>query len=380
VAAVARELRAQAGDGPLPVFSAVGPDPESCVETATILEAQAMGGLEPHSISHAELDGLLPELAELGWAADEPFDASMTLPRAVYLLAHRRGVKAVLDGIDGDTILGEGSHLARLLRRGRWLTAWREAVGQNRFWGGAYPAWSELGRGAVRAFAPAPLYPLGRRLRGRPPAAQLRTNIEKSLISADFARRIRLGERLEALAALRPPTPPADLTGEAVQAVAHPYLTVGVERYGRTAAALGLEPRHPFLDRRLVELCVALPGGQKLKNGWPKAVLRRAMSGTLPEAVLQRRGKGHLGPEFTAAVAAAERARISHILEVDAGLLTPYLDMGKVRAGGDRCFANRVLHPPWVLEAAHLAQWLRRQAARPAPPASERAAAIPHRL
>ena len=380
VAAVARELRAEAGDGPLPVFSAIGPEPASCVETATILAAQAMGGLEPHSVSHAELDELLPELAELGWDVDEPFDASMILPRAVYLLAHRRGVKAVLDGIDGDTILGEGSHLARLLRRGRWLTAWREAVGQNRFWGGAYPAWSELGRGAVRAFAPAPLYRLGRRLRGRTPAAQLHANIEKSLISSDFARRIRLGERLVALAEQWPDELAADLPAEAVRAVSHPYLTVGVERYGRTAAALGLEPRHPFLDRRLVELCVSLPGEQKLAGGWPKAVQRRAMAGRLPQAVRRRRGKKHLGPAFTTAVAAAERARIIHILEVDAGRLSPYLDMGKVDDGGDRCFGNSALQPPRVLEAAHLAQWLRRHAARPAPAASARAAAIPHRL
>jgi asparagine synthase (glutamine-hydrolysing) len=304
----------------------------------------------------------------------------MTLVRAVYLLARRRGVKAVLDGIDGDTLLGEGSYLARLVRGGRWLAAWREGVGQNRFWGGHYPAWSELGRAVFRAFAPASLHRLGRRLRGCSPAALLQANIEKSLISSDFAQRIRFGERLGALAAQRLNESAANLPGEAVRAVSHPYLTVGVERYGRTAAALALEPRHPFLDRRLVELCVALPGGQKLKNGWPKAVLRRAMSGALPEAVLQRRGKEHLGPEFTAAVAAAERARITNILEVDAGRLSPYLDMGKVRAGGDRWFANHVLHPTRVLEAAHLAQWLRRHAARPAPPASARAAAIPHRL
>jgi asparagine synthase (glutamine-hydrolysing) len=381
VVAVARELRAQAGEGPLPVFSAIGPEPATCVETATILEAQAMGGLEAHSVNHAALGELLPELAELGWGVDEPFDDSMTLVRAVYLLAHRRGVKAVLDGIDGDTVLGEGSHLARLVRAGRWRTAWREAVGQNRFWGGHYPAWSELVRAAFRAFAPVPLCRLTRHLRGNSPAAQLRANIEKSLISSDFAERIQLGERLEALAAHRPDEPTADLPAEMVEAVNHPFLTVGVERYGRTAAALGLEPRHPFLDRRVVELCVSLPGEQKLAGGWPKAVLRRAMSGRLPEAVLRRCGRKHLGEAYTAAVASAERARITRFLGHDTEQLSAYLDMGKVRAAGDRCYADRDLHrPSWALEAAHLALWLRRHAVRPAPDASARATAIPHRL
>ena len=57
----------------------------------------------------------------------------MTLVHAVYLKAHQQGVKALMDGIDGDTVLSEGSHIVRLLRQGRWPTAYREAVAQNRF-------------------------------------------------------------------------------------------------------------------------------------------------------------------------------------------------------------------------------------------------------
>lgn len=368
VVAVARKLRARAGEGPLPVVSAIGPEPASCVETATILEAQAMGGLEPHSISHAALGELLPELAELGWGVDEPFDSHMTLVRAVYLLARRRGVKGMLDGIDGDTVLGEGSHLARLLRRGRWLTAWREAVGQNRFWVGHYPAWSELGRGAFRAFAPGQLYRVARRLRGRSPAAQLRVNIEKSLISSDFAQRIRLGERLEALAAHRPHEPADDLPSERARAVSHPYLTVGIERYGRTAAALGLEPRHPYLDRRVVELCVSLPGEQKLAGGWPKAVLRRAMAGKLPETVRWRCGKEHLGWTFTQAVLSAEQQRLRHCIEEGVVGLAHYIDGGKLRTDWEAHLEGRDSRSSErTYQAAVLAGWLYEHRSRPKP-------------
>jgi asparagine synthase (glutamine-hydrolysing) len=368
VVAVARELRAQAGEGPLPVFSAIGPEPAGCVETATILEAQTMGGLEPHSISHAALGELLPELAELGWGVDEPFDSHMTLVRAVYLLASRRGVKAVLDGIDGDTLLGEGSHLARLLRRGRWLTAWREAVGQNRFWVGHYPAWSELGRGAFRAFAPRQLHRAARRLRGRSPAAQLRANIEKSLISPDFARRVRLGERLEALAAHRPHEPADDLPSERARAVSHPYLSVGIERYGRTAAALGLEPRHPFLDRRVVELCVSLPGEQKLASGWPKAVLRRAMAGKMPEAVRWRCGKEHLGWTFTQAVLCAEQQRLLHCIEEAVVWLAHYVDGVKLTTDWEAHLEGRDSRSSErIYQAAVLAGWLHEHRSPPKP-------------
>jgi asparagine synthase (glutamine-hydrolysing) len=366
IVAVARELRARAGEGPLPVFSAVGPDPATCVETATILAAQAMGGLEPHSVSCSQLDELLPELVPLQWEVTEPFDYSMTLPRAVYLVAQHCGVRAMLDGIDGDTVLGEGSYIHQLMRSVRWVTAWREAVGYARFWRGASPAWRQLASGAFTAIAPRPLKILVRRL--QPSADSLARNIATSLISADFAGRIRLGERLEALAASSQAGLEADLPAERARALSHPYVTVGVERYERTAAAVGIEPRHPFLDCQLIELCVALPGSQKLKGGWPKTVLRRAMAGKLPEAVRWRLGKEHLGWAFTAAAMTAQRARLRALIEGSGRLFASYVDGRKLDAAsraylehGDSSRAEAV----W--EAAHLCVWLRRHTARPVP-------------
>jgi asparagine synthase (glutamine-hydrolysing) len=146
----------------------------------------------------------------------------------------------------------------------------------------------------------------------------------------------------------------------------HPYIAIGVERYGRTAAAHGLEPRHPLLDRRLVELCVALPGEQKLANGWPKAVLRRAMVGRLPDAVRRRRGKEHLGWAFSLAVLHAEQQRLRSSVTDNADALAPYVDADKLRAdlkahlaGGDVTSSTR------LFQAAALAQWLARRRSRP---------------
>ena len=65
-----------------------------------------------------------------------------------------------------------------------------------------------------------------------------------------------------------------------------------------TAAAFGLEPRYPFFDRRLIELCLALPLDQKLRNGWTRFVLREAMEGCLPESIRWRVDKGNLGPNL----------------------------------------------------------------------------------
>ncbi len=59
----------------------------------------------------------------------------------------------------------------------------------------------------------------------------------------------------------------------------------------RTASEFGLECRHPFLDRRLVEYVLSLPDEQLFHAGRTKVVLRNSLRGTLPEAIRNRQDK-----------------------------------------------------------------------------------------
>jgi asparagine synthetase B (glutamine-hydrolysing) len=133
-------------------------------------------------------------------------------------------------------------------------------------------------------------------------------NVRESIISPEFARRIDLAERLQRLDSHRSLGLLANYLTERAESIQHPYLTVGRERYDRVASALGIEPRDPFLDRRVIDFCVRLPGEQRLAGGWPKIILRRAMAGRLPEAVRWRRGKEHLGWVFTRALVGPTQA------------------------------------------------------------------------
>jgi asparagine synthase (glutamine-hydrolysing) len=54
------------------------------------------------------------------------------------------------------------------------------------------------------------------------------------------------------------------------------------------AGPLSLEVRHPFLDRRLAEFSLSLPGEVLWGGGMKKALLRLAMADLLPQVVLQR--------------------------------------------------------------------------------------------
>jgi asparagine synthase (glutamine-hydrolysing) len=56
----------------------------------------------------------------------------------------------------------------------------------------------------------------------------------------------------------------------------------------RNTAALGLQEFHPFLDWRLFEFMLALPGDRKIRNGMTKSFAREAYKGLLPEATRVR--------------------------------------------------------------------------------------------
>lgn len=300
VVAIASDLLAAQGRGPLPTFSGVGPDPESCVETRAIHASLTMAGLAPTLVDYTQLDELAPDLERLLREIDEPFDAQMTVLRALYLLANRQGVKVLLDGAGGDIALGHGDYLTWLMRCGRLWRVYREQAGLWRFFSGGEPppaprVWLAVLVEAGRSFAPGFVRAAARSFRhGRAVPWALRN----SLLSPALARRVDLAERLQRLAAHGLAARTGDYREDRARMV-HYNMVAGRERYDRAASALGVEPRDPFMDRRLMAFCLSLPGDQLLRGGWPKILLRRALAGRLPDDVRWRSGKEHLGGDFT---------------------------------------------------------------------------------
>jgi asparagine synthase (glutamine-hydrolysing) len=362
VVAIARQVLAAEQRGPLLTFSAISPEGDTEPETRAIQAAMTMQGLEPHVVSYGDLDGLLPDLLRLTREVDEPFDGNMTLIRAIYLTAHRAGLKTLLDGVGGDVVLSAGRLIARMLRAGRWRGAYREAAGRNRFWKGEYPPGRELLRSARAAFVPDAVL---RKL--RPVSSKLRVGrtIGHSMISADFARRMAVGDRLQVLwghdVGLLP-----EAGAERAHGIDHPYLTVGRERYDRVAAVVGIEPRDPFLDRRVAALCVRLPGTQTLDGGWPKAILRRATAGRLPDDVRWRRGKEHLGWAFTQALMSNHGKLRCDEVEASLESLSDYVDvLARQRIRNCLLDQNDLPFSEDAYNALHLGAWLRGHAERP---------------
>jgi asparagine synthase (glutamine-hydrolysing) len=145
---------------------------------------------------------------------------------------------------------------------------------------------------------------------------------------------------------------------DCAEVVSSPYLSVARERYDRASACAAVESRDAFLDLDLVAFCVGLPGEQRVRDGWPKHILRAAMRDRLPEAVRRRPGKEHLGWAFTAQVLRASHDEFRSAIVDNRALLEPYVKSalleGDLHAGSSLAQMER-----WY-EVAVLGSWLRR--------------------
>jgi len=101
------------------------------------------------------------------------------------------------------------------------------------------------------------------------------------------------------------------------------HLENRIESWARAGAALGIDHRYPLLDRRVIELCLCLPGDVWLNDGWPRWLFREAIAPLLPASVVWSRPK-------------EERARMDAFLEV---LVAARLD--EVSAGSPLVKAHR---------------------------------------
>src|SRR4030095_2500640 len=115
----------------------------------------------------------------------------------------------------------------------------------------------------------------------------------------------------------------------------------------------GIESRHPFYDRRLVEFCIALPPEQKIHQGWPRWILRNAMKNFLPGEISWRVGKSNLGYNFQRSLMVMERRLLEEVLLKEPELIQNYVNLPAVHKALEKEVANK----GWP--ATILALWLR---------------------
>ena len=80
------------------------------------------------------------------------------------------------------------------------------------------------------------------------------------------------------------------------QSLSLPFWEEELEIIDFIAAINGIEIRLPFMDKRVIEFCLTVPGNEKFKGGITRAYFREGMSGITPDEVLNKHTKADLGP------------------------------------------------------------------------------------
>jgi asparagine synthase (glutamine-hydrolysing) len=349
VVAVARTLRREAQEPPLTTYSSVFPTIPACDERSYIDAVAAPGGLVTRFLEADRLDPL-GDFDRAAWHEDETLHApGYYMHWALYRMARADGMRVFLEGTGGDLAVSHGAGaLQDLARHGRWLALLRQAREVGRAFD--RPTATVL-RGVGAAVMPRPVRLAWWRLRGRGRPWDL-------LVRPDFARRIGLEDRLWR----REPGPDGDGTRAAHwRALRSPALADILESLDGGAGSLGLEVRDPFLDRRVMELCLALPADQKIRGGRTRVVLRHAIGPLLPPEVRDRPGKAPLDRMLPRALAAFGRTALEALMQDARRVLAPYVDLDVLHHRYRRYLRRETRRDALTLwRVATLTLWLRR--------------------
>lgn len=293
VACVARKILSERGEL-LQTFSAIFPGlPKSDlvkIDERRFQQAVIDQGGIIHHPYRADLLQPLARLADHLDLMDEPFfGPNLYLGDEAHRQANERGIRVMLDGLDGDTIVSHGyERLNSLFFWGNWCRLYWELTKIAEHFG-------ESREKILKAFIFRPYF--------REPLAHLYRLVRsvvtpgwnfQEIIDTTFGKKCGLHRRT---------TPRLDTFKSPArlhaQYLASPLQTTALEMVSRFSTPFQVETRSPFFDRRLMEFCLALPSEEKLRNGWGRFVLRQSMEGVLPNIVQWRTDKSNLTYGFS---------------------------------------------------------------------------------
>jgi asparagine synthase (glutamine-hydrolysing) len=345
----------------------------SCDEREYFNQVLEKGHYIPHFI-HADRSGPLSDWQEFFQYFDEPFlGPSHFLVHGLNQATQEAGVRICLDGFDGDTIVSHGAfYLTELAHQGDWQTFITEAKAVSQYFDTsvqtllvsyALPCLSSLSEKwrwltfAKRVNEISHHFKISRRKLWL--QYGLKPNLPKWLLN--IFRRIRHGDQetgqanplLNPQFAAKPnikkhcksrdlnQNHPASVREEQYCALTCGLFTHVLELSDQCASAFSIEVRHPFMDKRLVEFCLALPPEQKLNNGWSRVIMRRAMAGILPETIQWRGGKASMEENFEQGLIHTDRAIIEKTLFDSATAAPEFLDLEFLQQGFKATLSKR---------------------------------------
>jgi asparagine synthase (glutamine-hydrolysing) len=344
-------------------FSARFPDDPQLDETAWAGQVADHTGIRLTTVPIERRDPLQAGARYLdAWQLPLPVPG-IFIDEQLLATARAHGATVAIDGQGGDELFGASHFLiSDYLRRFRLLAAWRLA--RRNAWGGSTAprrqVWRLLTQVGGRGALPPMLHEATRRLRPaeRYAPAWLRPELMRLYHETENPWRWKQldGPRWWAWLA---------------DTLTRGRETADIANYLRRRARMaGLEALSPLLDVGLVELMLRMPPEANFDPVLTRPLVREALRGALPPAVLARRDKGDFSALQHRTLLAPENLQaIRRLLDDRSAEVGAYVDMVRFR----RAYLDEppaVGEPHWRIWAIHVwnvvtaETWLREQASQ----------------
>ena len=271
----------------------------------------------------------------------------LPLERERSLVVRQGGYRVALSGIGGDEFLGGIPDPAPLLadlilqfrvrKLGRQLVAWSLVKRQ--------PLIGLLGQAFLKSL-PAPLdqYQFKR--------TQVEPWLKKKLVMRNRPAVARMGGCASGF--LLPTR----------RSVAHAVTMMGNKLAKFTPSVLALEEtRYPYLDQTLVEFLFSIPANQVLRPGERRSLMRRSLTGIVPQEILARRTK-QFGARTPIVVLDSNRRELQITFDRPLSATLGYIDQARLLQSLDAALGGQTVHIVRLLRTISLEFWLREICAR----------------
>lgn len=223
---------------------------------------------------------------DIVWHHDAPVPIRGRLPQWAIMRAASRRVRVILEGQGGDELLAGYPHfdLPFLIDRLRTIP-WGSPASLN-ILRRELARLSELGGGKQGFLTAMCTRQLKRHLPARP-----WIRFEHPQFAAGFGKLDPLRRRASWTSPGVPRPFESHLNNALWLEFRYGGMPEALHAADAASMAFSMESRAPLLDHRLVEFCFSLPFDEKIRDGWTKSILRRALADDLPQSVLQRTRK-----------------------------------------------------------------------------------------
>jgi asparagine synthetase B (glutamine-hydrolysing) len=276
-------------------------------ETSMLLDQASLNpNLPHHCITPSQAIMGMSPVEHLVQKLEDPFGIwTFASPSPCYFMASQLGLDQMIDGVDGNLVAGiPGNYWKYIWKSGAYWDGLVECVGCHLHDGlNHWNTLMTLGKFLTGHYFPRFKGYLNtmrgpRRAEARQAAEWMNDlAIRRSVFSVD-----QLEKRIQQRAVAHTPKPPGSFQEELINHLKSPMIGVAIDRYRMAGMPWGVTPRHPLLDRSLIEFLIRQSWEHRIKKGEPKQILRHSLRAKGWNRVSEQGSLPHLGPLFTHAL------------------------------------------------------------------------------